>query len=124
MGRTAGVFLLVSVAPLWAADAGVGEWPQWRGPERTGLSSETGLLTKWPDAGPKLAWKITGLGDGYSTPSFSGGKIYLLGTKGNDEYLICLEGKDGAKVWDLKIGTKTGGYPAPRSTPTIDKGHA
>jgi outer membrane protein assembly factor BamB len=124
MGRSAIWFLLVSAVPLWAADSGSGEWPQWRGPDRTGLSSDTGLLQKWPEAGPKLAWKITGLGEGYSTPSISGGKIYLLGTKGNDEYLICLTGKDGTKAWDIKIGSKAGGYPGPRSTPTIDNGFA
>jgi outer membrane protein assembly factor BamB len=54
----------------------------------------------------------------------SGGKLFLLGTKGNDEYMICLSAKDGTKVWEIKIGSKTGGYPAPKSTPTIDNGFA
>lgn len=119
----AGMFLACT-ASAWAADPGAGEWPQWRGPDRTGVSTETGLLDKWPSDGPKQLWKVGGLGDGYSTPSVSAGKLYLLGTKGNDEYMICLEAKDGAKVWDLKIGSKTGGYAAPKSTPTIDAGFA
>lgn len=117
------VVLLVAV-PAFAADPGGFDWPQWRGPERTGVSQETGLLKEWPEGGPKLLWKATGLGEGYSTPSVSAGRIYLLGTQGTDEYMICLNEKDGSRVWDVKVGQKTGGYAAPKSTPTIDDGHA
>ena len=116
--RLAWIVALTS-APLAAAD-----WPQWRGPDRTGLSQETGLLKEWPKDGPKQVWKITGLGDGYSTPSVASGRIYLLGTKGNDEYMICLKEDDGKEVWNVKVGQKAGGLPGPRSTPTIDRGHA
>ena len=48
-------------------------------------------------------------------------------TTGNDgEYMICLKADDGARVWDVKVGPKNGGggYPGPRSTPTIDHGFA
>jgi len=117
-------FALLVTGTAFAADPGPADWPQWRGPDRTGQSKETGLLKEWPVDGPKQLWKITGLGDGYSTPSVSAGRIYLLGTKGNDEYLIALEEKDGSRVWDAKIGQKTGGQAAPKSTPTIDKGFA
>jgi outer membrane protein assembly factor BamB len=113
--------LALAAAPLMADD-----WPQWRGPDRTGLSKETGLLKEWPKDGTKQVWKITGLGDGYSTPSVAAGRIYLLGTKDNDEYVICLKEADGSKVWEAKIGPKNSGrsYPGVRSTPTIDRGHA
>ncbi|WP_020469049.1 outer membrane protein assembly factor BamB family protein [Zavarzinella formosa] len=116
---------LLCSSATFAADPGeYGNWAQWRGPDRTGLSKETGLLKEWPTAGPTQVWKIEGLGDGYSTPSFSDGKIYLLGTKGKDEFLIALNQKDGSKIGDVKIGTVTGGYGAPKSTPTIDNGYA
>ena len=109
----------------FAADPGdLGNWAQWRGPDRTGLSRETGLLKEWPTAGPSQRWKVAGLGDGYSTPSFSDGKIFVLGTKGKDEFLIALNQKDGSKIGDVKIGLVTGGYGAPKSTPTIDGGFA
>jgi outer membrane protein assembly factor BamB len=113
--------LALTAAPLLADD-----WPQWRGPDRTGLSKETGLLKEWPKDGPKQVWKITGLGDGYSTPSVAAGRIYLLGTRENDEYVICLKVEDGSKVWEAKIGPKNSGrsYPGARSTPTIDRGFA
>src|SRR5688500_2155385 len=39
-----------------------GEWPQWRGPNRDGISTETGLLDSWPKEGPPLLWKVGGLG--------------------------------------------------------------
>jgi hypothetical protein len=41
------------------------DWPQWRGPKRDGLSTETGLLKQWPSGGPKLLWNVEGLGSGY-----------------------------------------------------------
>ena len=97
-----------------------GEWPAWRGPDRTGVSAETGLLNEWPAGGPKLAWKATGLGQGYSTPSVAGGRIYLLGTPdgGETESLIALDAKTGRAVWKTPFGRLQGGKPGPRSTPT------
>jgi len=52
-----------------AAAAGQFDWPQWQGPDRTAISKETGLLQQWPEGGPPLAWKPTGLGGGDSAPS-------------------------------------------------------
>jgi outer membrane protein assembly factor BamB len=116
---------------ILAADASIGraqlkcedgDWPGWRGPDRTGVSTEKGLLNEWPKGGPKLAWKAKDLGEGFSTPSVAGGKVFLLGTKGNDEYIIALDVKDGSKVWDTKIGKigRSQMAAGPRSTPTID----
>src|SRR6476469_6953690 len=93
----------------FADDSGPADWPQWRGPDRTGVSKETGLLKTWPTDGPKQLWKITGLGEGYSTPSVAAGRIYMHGTKGNDEYMFCLNEADGSKVWDTKVGPKNNG---------------
>ena len=57
------------------------QWPQWRGPNRDGISTETGLLRKWPEGGPKLLWEITGLGIGYSSVAISGGRLYTMGDR-------------------------------------------
>jgi outer membrane protein assembly factor BamB len=124
MRRILSISLTFLAGTALAADPGTFDWPQWRGPDRNGLSKETGLLKDWPKAGPKQLWKIEGLGEGYSTPSVSAGKIYLLGTKNKDEYMICLDEKNGERIWDAKIGQVTGGYAAPKSTPTIDNGFA
>jgi outer membrane protein assembly factor BamB len=124
MNRSLAVAATLIAGAAFAADPGPSDWPQWRGPDRTGVSKETGLLKEWPADGPKQVWKITDLGDGFSTPSISAGRIYLLGSEGNDEYMICLDANDGSRVWDVKVGQKAGGHPGPRSTPTIDQGRA
>src|SRR5262245_11889754 len=60
----AGLLLALPLSlPLFAAD-----WPQWRGPNRDGISKDTGLLQEWPKDGPKIRWKRTDIGLGYSTP--------------------------------------------------------
>lgn len=115
------VAVLGFVSPAAAQlKAGPGEWPAWRGPDRTDLSPETGLLREWPADGPKLLWKASGLGDGFSTPSLAGGRIYLLGAKGKEERLIALDVRDGKQLWTVPIGTMIGGHPGPRCTPTVD----
>ena len=50
-------------------------WPQWRGPRRDGISEEKGLLSRWPEGGPKLLWKVDGLGRGWSSPVVTGGRL-------------------------------------------------
>ena len=54
-------------APVPAAKGGKFDWPQFRGPDRDGVSKETGLLKEWPAGGPKKAWTVSGCGGGYST---------------------------------------------------------
>ena len=61
---------------------------QWRGPDRDGISKETGLLHEWPAAGPSLVWQLTDVGNGYSTPSIAEGRIYLLGNQGMDDEFV------------------------------------
>lgn len=99
------------------------EWSQWRGPDRTGISTEKGLLKTWPQGGPTLLWKAEGLGGGYSTPSFAGGKIYGMGYRGQDEVIWARNLADGAEVWSYRItdANRGIGYPdGSRCTPTID----
>jgi outer membrane protein assembly factor BamB len=101
------------------------DWPQWRGPERNGISQETGLLPQWPEEGPKLVWQVKDLGGGYSTPAVVGDRIYIVNDKGNDnESVQALSTADGSVVWSRRIG-KVGPnrgpqYPGARSTPTVD----
>ena len=59
--------------------------------DRNGISQETGLLKEWPAEGPKLLWQAIDIGDGYSTPSIEGKRLYLISNKGmEDEYVQCL----------------------------------
>src|SRR5688500_7276046 len=48
-------------------------WPQFRGPRRDGICDERGLLSSWPENGPRLLWTAKNLGRGYSSPVFGGG---------------------------------------------------
>jgi outer membrane protein assembly factor BamB len=102
------------------------DWPQWRGPQRNGISKETGLLQEWPSEGPKLVWKVSDLGSGYSSFSVVGESLYTLGNEGGDnEFVQARSVKDGQRVWQTrlgKVGTNTpqANYAAARSTPTVD----
>jgi len=101
------------------------DWPQWQGPDRTGVSKETGLLKTWSEGGPKVLWKATALGEGHTTPSVAAGKVYGMGLSGGDESVWCLDDKTGKPVWSTKIadgiqlGGAQGGFGS-RATPTVD----
>src|SRR5881628_520652 len=102
------------------------DWPQWRGPNRDGVSQETGLLKEWPKEGPRLKWQADKIGSGYSTPSIVGDRLYILANEGVEkEFVEALSTKDGKQVWRAPLG-KVGNpqlqpsFPAARSTPTIE----
>jgi len=102
-----------------------GEWPQFRGPDRTGVSRETGLLKQWPVGGPPQAWKITGIGEGMGGLAIAGGRIYTTGDSEGMAWLYALNESDGKPVWKAQIGRggKLGNVfrpSGPRSTPTVD----
>jgi outer membrane protein assembly factor BamB len=111
---------------LMVFTAAAGDWPQFRGPERTGISEETGLLREWPEEGPQLVWRVDGLGDGYSGPSVVGDRVYLINNQGNDnEFVHARSTSDGGEAWSTRIGDvgnpdQRPSYPGARSTPTVD----
>jgi outer membrane protein assembly factor BamB len=138
---------------MTTAKAAVGDWPQWRGPNRDDISKETGLLKDWPENGPALAWEIKDIGGGFSSVSVVGGKIYTMGSFANAPVagekkeepkaesnapgkkkrrppvnettaILALDGS-GKILWKTNVGPTGdgGGYPGPRCTPTIDEGH-
>jgi outer membrane protein assembly factor BamB len=117
--------LLVAGLGAFGVTAGAADWPQWRGPQRNGVSQETGLLKEWPREGPKLLWQVKDIDYGYSTPSVVGERLYLLSNKGSDdEFVQALAVQDGKQAWATRLG-KVGpnrgmNYPGSRSTPTVD----
>ena len=99
------------------------DWPQWQGPERTAVSKETGLLSDWRNQPPQLVWDADYLGAGLSTPSVAGGRVFVMGNRGDTEYVVALSEADGGQVWAAAVGPvrgNGGGFPGPRSTPTVD----
>ncbi len=105
------------------------DWPQFRGPDRSGLSKEKGLLKQWPKDGPKLAWTYKDAGLGFSSVAVAKGVVYTLGTdmKFEAEYVIAIDEAKGTELWRAKIGPvftfeQNIWGDGPRSTPTFD-GH-
>jgi outer membrane protein assembly factor BamB len=101
-----------------------GDWPQFRGPSRDGISAETGLLQDLPPGGPPLAWKATGLGVGYCTVAVVANRIYTVGEDKETSSVIALDAADGKKLWATKLGKAgapgTPAFEGPRATPTVD----
>ena len=101
----------------FALPAGAADWPQFRGPKRDGLSTETGLLKNWPKEGPPLAWTAKGLGGGYSSVSIAGDRIYTLGNKAKSTHLVALDRATGKVLWTAEVGPQGGSLGC---TPTVD----
>jgi outer membrane protein assembly factor BamB len=116
----AAAFVLSLSAPV--SNRALDDWPQWRGLKRDGTSAERGLLKDWPAGGPPLAWRASGAGNGYSSFSSAGGKLFTLGARGNDEYLMAYDAATGKKVWEIVHGRRFSNDrgDGPRATPTID----
>ena len=108
----------------WVANATAADLPQWRGPNRDGVSKETGLRQDWPTDGPKVRWQMPELGTGYSTPVVADGRVFVQTTRGEQEFAVALGEQGGKPIWTVPIGKvgKNQGpqYPGTRSTPTVD----
>jgi outer membrane protein assembly factor BamB len=103
-------------------DAAASDWPQWRGPDRNGLSKEKGLLQQWPSSGPPLAWSISSLGAGYGSMAIAGDRIFVQGARNRQSIVYALNRADGKGLWSKAIGgegTNDRGS-GPRGTPTVD----
>jgi outer membrane protein assembly factor BamB len=116
------LLLLVSPVILQADD-----WPQFRGPNRDGQSSEKGLLQTWPEGGPKLLWTIKTCGVGYSSPAIVGDRLYLTGGREGSEFLFAIDLKANPpkELWSAKMGAlfewKGNSWNAgPNVSPTVD----
>jgi outer membrane protein assembly factor BamB len=119
--RTLSALIAFSTLALSASAAG-SDWPQWRGPDRTDVSKETGLLKAWPAAGPKRLWLFENAGQGYSGPAIAKGKYYTIGTRDGSEVLLVLDANTGQELWTAKLGSilDNGWGDGPRGTPTVD----
>ena len=97
-------------------------WPQWRGPRRDGISDEKDLLQSWPEGGPKLLWKIDGIGAGWSCPIIVGQRIYITGDVGEDLVIFALN-LNGEVQWKIKNGRNwKNPYPGARACCVFSEG--
>lgn len=121
MKKIVQLLLLIGLLGWSAAPAG-GEWPQWRGSNRDGVSGESGLLKQWPAEGPPLVWKTSVAGQGYSSLSISEGRIFTQGARGDREFVIAIDVATGKLLWETVSGRRFGNNrgDGPRGTPTLD----
>jgi len=101
------------------------DWPDWRGPARTGVSMETGLPSSWSPSGENLAWKAPY--GGRSAPVVFGDRLYLQNTAGEgatmQERLMCLHADTGKVLWEHKYNIFTSDVPPHRiawASPVVD----
>ena len=121
-GAACCALLLTLSLPLLA-----GDWPQFRGPNRDGVSTETRLLTRWPESGPPIAWRVKG-GKGYSGIVVSQGRAYTQWAEGEgekgSEFAVALDAATGKEVWRFRTDSvyvdPSGNGDGPRATPTMD----
>ncbi|MDQ3813610.1 MAG: PQQ-like beta-propeller repeat protein, partial [Armatimonadota bacterium] len=98
------------------------DWPQYRGPNRDGISPEKGSVGDWPDDGPRVLWK-TSIGTGFSSIAVSNGRAYTMGNSDDQDTVYCLDAETGRVLWKhtypsaLAPQSYEGG---PNATPTVD----
>lgn len=116
---------LLMLLPAWCS---ADDWPQFRGPNRDGVSRETGLRKDWPAGGPALLWTYDKLGVGYSGPAVVGDRIYIGAGRGDSDFLVALDMKGASpqEVWATRIGPlfqwKGNTWNrGPNATPTVTK---
>lgn len=99
-----------------------GQQSGWRGPGRSGIYNEKGLMKIWPASGPELLWEVTGLGTGFSSATVTDDAIYITGKKDEKDVLTSLN-QNGKKNWEVVYGSASSAsnFPESRSTPTYTK---
>ena len=112
------VLLVVGRGPATAAD----DWPQFRGPQRDGKCTETGLLAQWAEGQPKLLWKLAGLGRGYSTVAIADGRILTMGDRQlqgeKSQVVMAFDLATRKELWATWVGPPHS--DGSRCTPTVD----
>jgi outer membrane protein assembly factor BamB len=122
--RTALLGGVLSLAAASAFPIGLqaADWLQWRGPGREDRSPDTGLLKSWPKDGPSRLWTFENAGLGYGGVSVAGNRLFTVGLRGDEEYLIAVDVSKGQELWSTPIGTRYSNNwgDGPRMTPTVD----
>ena len=115
------VLASLSLALLAATPASALDWPQFRGAHRDGVSAETGLARAWSPEGPRVVWRRP-IGEGYSSISAVGDRLYTMDSDDTTEYVLALEAASGKELWRVPAGPKLNDSMGngPRTTPTVD----
>ncbi len=94
------VFRLCAFVILAAITVLGGDWPQFRGPGRDNISTETGLYRTWPAKGPKVLWKVS-VCEGYAGAAIKNGRLYLndYNAEKKEHLVRCISLADGKDIW-------------------------
>lgn len=119
---------LVLLVILIASGLGfAADWPQWRGPNRDGRTSDFAAPSTWPKA-LKEEWKVT-VGSGHSSPVVADGRVYVFARQAEEEMLRCLDAASGKEIWKSNYFVAYDMHPAarghgkgPKSTPVVSSG--
>lgn len=109
------LFLAAAAGLSIASTTAARDWPSWRGPDRTAIAPETGLLKEWPADGPPLVWQADGFGRGYSSMAIVGDRIFTMGSRKGGCDLIAADRTTGKELWSVRVGKGN-----PNCTPTVD----
>jgi outer membrane protein assembly factor BamB len=115
--------LWIAAAGMVAANLTAGDWPQWRGPDRNGISSEK-VSAFWPADGPKVLWQAS-VGTGFSSLSVSQGRVYTMGNTRNRDTIWCFDANTGKPLWHHSYAAQLSPQwyeGGPGSTPTVEGG--
>jgi outer membrane protein assembly factor BamB len=114
--------ILLLAGPISGRSPAEPDWPQWRGPDRTGLARETGLLKAWPSGGPAVVWTNSEIGEGYGSIAIKADRVLVQGVSAGQSSVFCLNRASGKTMWVVQLGRRLGQDrgPGPRGTPTVD----
>jgi len=116
------VILGLSISAIIFSTAQAADWPNYRGPNYDGISTETGWSATWPKDGPKMLWKYS-LGTGFASMAVSNGRVYALGNIDDNDFLYCLDAATGKEIWKTSYPCplyKKSHEGGPCATPTIN----
>ncbi len=115
---------LAAMLVLTASCVMAADWPQYLGPDRNGISMETGLKRSWPEDGPNVLWTFP-LGEGFGGAAVSDGKVYVLDRVGSEQDILrCIDLATGKQEWTFAYDAPGKfDYPGSRSVPAIERNY-
>jgi len=118
------LLFLLAFGGLYIAPAFAADWPQFQGPDRSGVSSEKGLARTWPEGGPTELWS-TNLGEGFSGAAVKDGEVFVVDRNGELEDMLRVYSLDsGKELWNFSYDAPGKvSYHGSRTTPTVTDTH-
>ena len=120
------ILLIFLVVPFGSINLKAADWPNFLGPSKNGISSETGLIGSWPSEGPKEIWKKQ-VGTGYSAPAIRDQRLVLFHRIKNEEIVEAFNVRTAELIWRHSYPTRYrdpfGYNNGPRCSPLITKKH-